>query len=138
MVERLLPNDFYSSWKYLWEGELNQINGIIFAQIYKMIFNRRERNLREKMAQAYEFALDKVGMDMHSYSIYSDYISFLKSAYVLCFPSFFLLYFKPSKRNYLRSSITIESDFLHRFYLEILKWYINMSDCYEKFYHRIV
>ncbi|KHN81350.1 Cleavage stimulation factor subunit 3 [Toxocara canis] len=37
-------------------------------------------SFREKMAQAYEFALDKVGMDMHSYSIYSDYISFLKSA----------------------------------------------------------
>lgn len=35
------------------------------------------------MAQAYEFALEKVGMDMHSYSIYADYISFLKSAYVL-------------------------------------------------------
>ncbi|VDN53119.1 unnamed protein product [Dracunculus medinensis] len=37
-------------------------------------------SFREKMAQAYEFALDKVGLDMHSYSIYSDYISFLKSA----------------------------------------------------------
>ncbi|VDK73511.1 unnamed protein product [Litomosoides sigmodontis] len=34
----------------------------------------------EKMAQAYEFALDKIGLDMHSYSIYSDYLSFLKSA----------------------------------------------------------
>uniref|UniRef100_A0A1I7VCC6 Suf domain-containing protein n=1 Tax=Loa loa TaxID=7209 RepID=A0A1I7VCC6_LOALO len=32
------------------------------------------------MAQAYEFALDKIGLDMHSYSIYSDYLSFLKSA----------------------------------------------------------
>uniref|UniRef100_A0A0N5AIR5 Suf domain-containing protein n=1 Tax=Syphacia muris TaxID=451379 RepID=A0A0N5AIR5_9BILA len=37
-------------------------------------------SFREKMAQAYEFALEKVGMDMHSYSIYADYISFLKSA----------------------------------------------------------
>lgn len=37
-------------------------------------------SFREKMAQAYEFALEKVGMDMHSYPIYSDYISFLKSA----------------------------------------------------------
>lgn len=32
------------------------------------------------MAQAYEFALDKVGLDMHAYSIFSDYLSFLKSA----------------------------------------------------------
>ncbi|MFH4974280.1 hypothetical protein AB6A40_000989 [Gnathostoma spinigerum] len=37
-------------------------------------------SFREKMAQAYEFALEKVGMDMHAYPIYSDYISFLKSA----------------------------------------------------------
>uniref|UniRef100_A0A0R3S461 Suf domain-containing protein n=1 Tax=Elaeophora elaphi TaxID=1147741 RepID=A0A0R3S461_9BILA len=37
-------------------------------------------SFREKMAQAYEFALDKIGLDMHSYSIYSDYLSFLKSA----------------------------------------------------------
>ncbi|VDN02352.1 unnamed protein product [Thelazia callipaeda] len=35
---------------------------------------------REKMAQAYEFALDKIGLDMHSFSVYSDYLSFLKSA----------------------------------------------------------
>ncbi|XP_035663153.1 cleavage stimulation factor subunit 3-like [Branchiostoma floridae] len=33
---------------------------------------------REKMAQAYDFALDKMGMDIMSYQIWSDYISFLK------------------------------------------------------------
>lgn len=31
------------------------------------------------MAQAYDFALDKIGMDMHSYSIWNDYVVFLKS-----------------------------------------------------------
>lgn len=31
------------------------------------------------MAQAYDFALDKIGMDIHSYSIWNDYVSFLKS-----------------------------------------------------------
>ena len=31
------------------------------------------------MAQAYDFALEKIGMDLHSYSIWSDYIQFLKS-----------------------------------------------------------
>ncbi|KAJ1361978.1 hypothetical protein KIN20_021376, partial [Parelaphostrongylus tenuis] len=36
-------------------------------------------SFREKMAKAYDFALDKVGLDMNSYSIYSDYISFLKT-----------------------------------------------------------
>ena len=30
------------------------------------------------MAQAYDFALEKIGMDMHSYSIWSDYVNFLK------------------------------------------------------------
>lgn len=31
------------------------------------------------MAQTYDFALDKVGLDMHSYSIYNDYITYLKT-----------------------------------------------------------
>lgn len=31
------------------------------------------------MAQAYDFALEKIGMDLHSFSIWSDYIQFLKS-----------------------------------------------------------
>ncbi|XP_054724152.1 cleavage stimulation factor subunit 3-like [Uloborus diversus] len=34
---------------------------------------------REKMAQAYDFALDKMGMDIGSYPIWSDYITFLKN-----------------------------------------------------------
>lgn len=34
---------------------------------------------REKMAQAYDFALDRIGMDIHSYSIWNDYVNFLKS-----------------------------------------------------------
>ncbi|XP_077999834.1 cleavage stimulation factor subunit 3-like [Glandiceps talaboti] len=33
---------------------------------------------REKMAQAYDFALDKMGMDIMSYQIWADYIQFLK------------------------------------------------------------
>ncbi|XP_055940749.1 cleavage stimulation factor subunit 3-like isoform X2 [Argiope bruennichi] len=34
---------------------------------------------REKMAQAYDFALDKMGMDIASYPIWNDYIIFLKN-----------------------------------------------------------
>lgn len=30
------------------------------------------------MAQAYDFALDKIGMDIQSYSIWNDYVNFLK------------------------------------------------------------
>lgn len=34
---------------------------------------------REKMAQAYDFALEKMGMDIMSYPIWNDYITFLKN-----------------------------------------------------------
>ncbi|GIY24116.1 cleavage stimulation factor subunit 3 [Caerostris extrusa] len=34
---------------------------------------------REKMAQAYDFALDKMGNDIMSFPIWSDYVSFLKN-----------------------------------------------------------
>lgn len=34
---------------------------------------------KEKMAQAYDFALEKIGMDIQSYSIWNDYVNFLKS-----------------------------------------------------------
>ena len=30
------------------------------------------------MAQAYDFALDKMGLDIQSFSLWSDYIKFLK------------------------------------------------------------
>ncbi|XP_072378977.1 protein suppressor of forked [Diabrotica undecimpunctata] len=33
---------------------------------------------KEKMAQAYDFALDRIGMDIHSYSVWNDYVNFLK------------------------------------------------------------
>lgn len=34
---------------------------------------------REKIAQCYDFTLDKVGMDIQSYSIWNDYIHFLRN-----------------------------------------------------------
>ncbi len=34
---------------------------------------------REKLRQTYEFALDHVGIDYHSTSIWTDYITFLKN-----------------------------------------------------------
>jgi len=36
-------------------------------------------NYNAKMAQAYDFALDHMGMDFFSYSIWTDYILFLKN-----------------------------------------------------------
>ena len=35
---------------------------------------------REKMAQAYDFALDKIGMDYHSFPVWHEYLSFLRAA----------------------------------------------------------
>ena len=34
------------------------------------------------MAQAYDFALDKIGLDIYAYTIWADYVTFLKSVYV--------------------------------------------------------
>lgn len=36
-------------------------------------------NYKEKTAQAYDFALEKIGLDVMSYSIWVDYVNFLKS-----------------------------------------------------------
>lgn len=36
------------------------------------------QSFREKMGQAFDFALDKMGIDLSSYSIYNDYVQFLK------------------------------------------------------------
>ena len=33
---------------------------------------------KEKMAQAYDFALDRMGLDIQSHAIWSDYIKFLR------------------------------------------------------------
>lgn len=45
------------------------------------IWNNLKKNLfyREKLAQAYDFALEKIGMDLYAYSIWSDYVQFLRS-----------------------------------------------------------
>lgn len=31
------------------------------------------------MAQAYDFALEKIGLDIHAYPIWNDYVTFLKA-----------------------------------------------------------
>ncbi|KAL3093072.1 hypothetical protein niasHT_022522 [Heterodera trifolii] len=36
-------------------------------------------SFREQLAQTYDFALEKVGLDFQSYSLYVDYVTFLKS-----------------------------------------------------------
>ncbi|OON21028.1 suppressor of forked protein [Opisthorchis viverrini] len=57
------------------KGKHHAFKYIIFAHCI-FIFTR------EKMAQAYDFTLDKMGLDLNSYSIWADYISFLRSTQV--------------------------------------------------------
>ena len=40
---------------------------------------RRLYLLREKMQQTYEFALEHVGIDFHSSSVWLEYLDYLKS-----------------------------------------------------------
>lgn len=39
----------------------------------------KQPNYREKMSKAYEFALEKIGLDLQSYSIWNDYITFMRN-----------------------------------------------------------
>lgn len=54
----------YLSLVHEWNYDLSKSDGLV--------------NFREKMAQAYDFALEKIGMDLQSYSIWNDYVTFLK------------------------------------------------------------
>lgn len=42
-----------------------------------------QSNFREKMAKAYDFALDKIGADYMSYSMWNDYVTFMKNVDVV-------------------------------------------------------
>ncbi|VEL15669.1 unnamed protein product [Protopolystoma xenopodis] len=42
----------------------------------------KQQAFKEKMAQAYDFTLDKMGLDLSSYSIWSEYTNFLRSTQV--------------------------------------------------------
>uniref|UniRef100_A0A1I7XTK8 Suf domain-containing protein n=1 Tax=Heterorhabditis bacteriophora TaxID=37862 RepID=A0A1I7XTK8_HETBA len=52
------------------------------------------------MAKAYDFALDKVGLDMNAFSIYADYISFLKTNGKSSILSIHLCLFRPAVGQY--------------------------------------
>lgn len=39
----------------------------------------KQQNYREKMDKAYEFALDNIGLDLQSYQIWNDYITFMRN-----------------------------------------------------------
>lgn len=45
---------------------------------YLSLTTRFSAQNREKLAQAYDFALEKIGMDLHAFSIWNDYVQFLR------------------------------------------------------------
>uniref|UniRef100_A0A3P9PE42 Cleavage stimulation factor subunit 3 n=1 Tax=Poecilia reticulata TaxID=8081 RepID=A0A3P9PE42_POERE len=86
--ERLV-SQFPSSgrfWKLFIEAELFQrcLMKVLHIDLWKcyLAYVRETKgklpSYKEKMAQAYDFALDKIGMEIMSYQIWVDYINFLK------------------------------------------------------------
>uniref|UniRef100_A0AAX7UQL8 Cleavage stimulation factor subunit 3 n=1 Tax=Astatotilapia calliptera TaxID=8154 RepID=A0AAX7UQL8_ASTCA len=86
--ERLV-SQFPSSgrfWKLYIEAELFQrcLMKVLHIDLWKcyLSYVRETKgklpSYKEKMAQAYDFALDKIGMEIMSYQIWVDYINFLK------------------------------------------------------------
>ena len=72
---RLKANLFLSKMAalcFIWETHRNDDVG--FFSFFSAFFFLS----REKMAQAYDFALEKMGMDINSYQIWNDYVKFLK------------------------------------------------------------
>ncbi|CAF4460562.1 unnamed protein product [Rotaria socialis] len=74
-------------WKLYIESELFQrcLIKVLNIDLWKCYLNYvrdtkgKLSSFREKMVQAYDFALEKIGMDVYSYTIWNDYITFLKS-----------------------------------------------------------
>lgn len=72
----------YEKVEKLFQRCLIKILNIDLWKLYLSYVKETKQQLathKEKLAQAYDFALEKIGMDLHSYSIWSDYIQFLKS-----------------------------------------------------------
>uniref|UniRef100_A0A3Q2YFW5 Cleavage stimulation factor subunit 3 n=1 Tax=Hippocampus comes TaxID=109280 RepID=A0A3Q2YFW5_HIPCM len=80
-------------WKLFIEAEVNTLSFLLFQRCLMKVLHidlwkcylayvRETKgklpSYKEKMAQAYDFALDKIGMEIMSYQIWVDYINFLK------------------------------------------------------------
>jgi len=65
----------------LFQRSLIKVLSMDLWKTYLQYVKETKQNLstfKEKMAQAYDFALDKMGLDISSNSLWSDYINFLK------------------------------------------------------------
>ncbi|CAD6230581.1 GSCOCG00006831001-RA-CDS [Cotesia congregata] len=81
-IEQEIKMRNYEKVEKLFQRCLMKILNIELWKLYLSYVKETKASLatyKEKMAQAYDFALDKIGMDIHSYSIWNDYVTFLKS-----------------------------------------------------------
>ncbi|KAJ8688604.1 hypothetical protein QAD02_024399 [Eretmocerus hayati] len=81
-IEQEMKMRNYEKVEKLFQRCLMKILNIELWKLYLTYVKETKASLttyKEKMAQAYDFALDKIGMDIHSYSIWNDYVVFLKS-----------------------------------------------------------
>ncbi|XP_058803933.1 protein suppressor of forked [Phymastichus coffea] len=81
-IEQEMKSRNYEKVEKLFQRCLMKILNIDLWKLYLSYVKETKASLatyKEKMAQAYDFALDKIGMDIHSYSIWNDYVVFLKS-----------------------------------------------------------
>lgn len=75
----------YERVEKLFQRSLVKILNIELWKLYLQYIKEtkgKHHAFKEKMAQAYDFTLDKMGLDLNSYSIWADYISFLRSTQV--------------------------------------------------------
>ncbi|WAR09068.1 CSTF3-like protein [Mya arenaria] len=82
-IEHELKSKNYERVEKLFQRCLMKILNIDLWKLYLTYIKDTKSKLpsyREKMAQAYDFALDKMGMDIMSFSVWSDYINFLNDA----------------------------------------------------------
>uniref|UniRef100_A0A1I7SWS6 Suf domain-containing protein n=2 Tax=Bursaphelenchus xylophilus TaxID=6326 RepID=A0A1I7SWS6_BURXY len=81
-IEHELRAKNFENVEALFERSLINVLNIDLWKCYLFYLKETKGHLpgfREKMAQAYDFALENVGLDVNAYSIYNDYITFLKT-----------------------------------------------------------
>ncbi|XP_033628888.1 cleavage stimulation factor subunit 3-like [Asterias rubens] len=82
-IEQEIKSKNYEKVEKLFQRCLMKVLNIDLWKCYLSYVKETKGGLssyREKMAQAYDFALDKMGMDIFSYQIWSDYVTYLKGA----------------------------------------------------------
>ncbi|XP_039154187.1 protein suppressor of forked-like [Drosophila simulans] len=80
-IEMEMRCRYYERVEKLFQRCLVKILNIDLWKLYLTYVKETKSGLsthKEKMAQAYDFALEKIGMDLHSFSIWQDYIYFLR------------------------------------------------------------